>query len=630
MKIVRVTPIARGIPRESLTYFYREEIPSGALVSIPLRNKVRMALVIECKDAGTEKALIKKSDFALKKIHNVVHEHFFRTELIAAANIVSDYYASSTGAILSLFLPESIIKHIDNILPSRGTSPLKTNPEKGLLTGIDEERFSYYKTLIRSEFAAKHSLLFILPTVQDVNRFKKELERGIEKYSHSLHSYKKPTEIKTTWNFLMEESHPVVIFATPKFMAIPRADISTIVVERENTPSYKLSTRPYVDSRHFAELYATEMKARFIRGDVVPSIETMYRAAEGELVELSSSKSRMNLKAKASIINMRESKLGPKRTFSTLSKELEQSIRKTQEENSHMAILAFRRGIAPQTVCGDCGAIVLCLHCSAPVVLHKSKTEAGKNLFVCHRCSAVRPTEERCRTCTSWKLVPLGVGIERVFDEIHEKFPALKLFRMDADSVKNQKQGEAMRKEFLETPGSIIVGTEIMLSFLDEPIERGAVASIDSLFVIPDYRINERIFSLLTRLRLLTKETLLIQTRNPEELILKYAVEADISSYYKKEITERKALLFPPFARFIKITLLGNLASAVSELQKIQAGIGRPMDIFQGFGETVRGKHIVHGLIRLTPKEWPDKPLLDYLRNLPPSFRIEVDPASLL
>ena len=630
MRIIRVTPIAKGIPRESLTYFHREDIPLGALVSIPLRNKMRMALVIESKDADTEKAFIKKSDFALKKIRDVVHEHFFRPELIAAAKIASDYYASSTGAILSLVLPESIIKHIDKIFPFQGAGVGKTNPEKCLLSGIDEERFSYYKTLIRSEFAAKHSLLFILPTVQDVNRFKKELERGVEKYSHALHSYKKPTEIKTTWSFLMEEPHPVVIFATPKFMAIPRADISTIIIERENTPSYKSAARPYVDARHLAELYATQIKARFIRGDVVASIETMFRAQEGEIIELSSSKGRLHPKSKALILNMKQSVLGPKRTFSTLSKELELMIRETQEKNNRMAILAFRRGIAPQTVCGDCGAIVLCLRCSAPVVLHKSKTETGKNVFLCHRCSAIRPTEERCRTCTSWKLVPLGVGIERVYDEIHEKFPSLKIFRMDSDSVKNQKQGLALRKEFLETPGSVLLGTEIMLSLIDGPIERTAIASIDSLFAIPDYRINERIFSLLTRLRLLTKETPLIQTRNPDEPILKHAVEADVSGYYKKEIEQRKLFMYPPFARFIKITLLGSIAAAEAELHKIQAGIGRPMDIFRGFGETVRGKHIVHGLIRLAPKEWPDKTLLDYLRNLPPSFRIEVDPTSLL
>ncbi len=630
MKIIQVAPISKGISKEELSYFYRDDIAPGSLVTIPLRNKNRPALVIGSREATAEKASIKNSSFALKKIISVEHEHFFLPEFISTAKNMADYYAGTVGSVLSLFVPESIFEHAEKLETHPPNPAGKGTMEKCILHAEDENRFSYYKTLIREQFAKKNSLLFLVPTIQSLSFIKKHLERGIEEYCFALHSYKKVKDIVSTWNDLLHEKHPIVLFATPKFMSVPRADFKTIVIEQESASSYKLTSRPYVDARVFAESYAAALGARSIRADLVPSLETKWHAEEGDLLELLPSLARLHPKSKASIIDMRNSPMTPKRGFNVLSKELEKLIQKTRTESAHLAILTARRGIAPSTVCGDCGSTVSCLECSAPVVLHKSKDKPNSTIFLCHRCGRSRPTEERCRVCTSWKLVPLGIGVDRVVSEIKEKFPTTTLFVMDRDSVKNQKQASAVASQFLSTPGGVLVGTELFLNFLEEQVEGSAVASIDSLFAIPDYRINEKIFSLLLRLRMHTKQELLVQTRNPDETVLLSAVNGNFSSYYKKEIEERQRFGYPPFARFIKLTVQGERTKAENELAKIKQVLPYPMDIFPAFTEMVKGKHVVHGLIRLKPKEWPDKKLLLFLKSLPPAVRVEVDPESVL
>src|SRR5690606_4413135 len=85
-----------------------------------------------------------------------------------------------------------------------------------------------------------------------------------------------------------------------------------------------------------------------------------------------------------------------------------------------------RRGLYPQTVCRDCGNEHICLNCGSSLVLHEKKrvgTGKEKNdktperFFLCHRCGEKEGANVVCRNCSSWRLVPLGIGIERVFEE---------------------------------------------------------------------------------------------------------------------------------------------------------------------------------------------------------------------
>ena len=67
MKLVHVIPISKGIQRDKLSYFSAQDIPDGALVSVPLRNRTVFAIVVNSEEAKDVKAKLKSSDFAMKK-----------------------------------------------------------------------------------------------------------------------------------------------------------------------------------------------------------------------------------------------------------------------------------------------------------------------------------------------------------------------------------------------------------------------------------------------------------------------------------------------------------------------------------------------------------------------------------
>jgi primosomal protein N' (replication factor Y) len=326
---------------------------------------------------------------------------------------------------------------------------------------------------------------------------------------------------------------------------------------------------------------------------------------------------------------MRQYKSSEK-NFRIISPELEEVIRRNREENTHLFILAVRRGLSSATVCDDCETIVTCRNCSAPVVLHTSK-ETGKNFFMCHKCGERRSAIETCINCESWRLTPLGVGIDRVAEEIGIKFPGAEVIQIDSDTTKTPAQVALAMEMFRSKPGTILLGTEMAMLHLRDKVEHVAVASLDSLFALPDFRIQEKAMYTLVRLRNLATRSIIVQTRRPEEQVFEFGLKGNLSDFYRSTLNERQQFSYPPFSVLIKITLEGNKDDIAEEMAGVQEQL-RPheIDIFPAFTSTVRGKSVIHGLIKINRNLWPDRELMEKLRTLPPSVKIKVQAESLL
>jgi primosomal protein N' len=320
--------------------------------------------------------------------------------------------------------------------------------------------------------------------------------------------------------------------------------------------------------------------------------------------------------------------------FRVISKQLESLIQFNREENAHLFILTVRRGLSPMTVCSDCETIVVCKNCSAPVVLHAHPASGGeisKNFFMCHLCGERRSADETCAFCGSWRLVPLGIGIDRVCEEIKKRFPGTDLFKMDADSARNEHQIRDILEKFRSKPGSILIGTELALQHLSDRMEHIAVASLDTLFSLPDFRIQERIMHTLIRLRAQAARTFLVQTRRPAEKVFEFGLKGNLSDFYKAAIRERKQFMYPPFFVLIKLTIEGKKDEIARSMAQIQKSLApNEVDVFPAFTSTVRGRSVIHGLIRVAAHAWPDPELAAKLRALPPGVSVKIDPESLL
>jgi primosomal protein N' (replication factor Y) len=662
MKIVTVIPLSRGVFKEQLSYFTSSHVSLGSLISVPLRTQTVQGLVVKIEDAKDLKTRLKSASFSMKKIEKVHEMPLFSQELVEAAEKTADYFATTTADVIEALIPKCVLEAYGNgeikQEPREKTEEKadevveETDDEKKgvhmdtnkdvksehcIFQSDDEERFATYKSFIRGSFAKKESVFFCMPSVQRIESVYNHLEKGIAPYTFVLHGKLNRKEVVQTWNNILASKRPVLIIATGNFLAIPRDDIGTVILDFENSSGYKMIKRPLIDYRTFAEIYTQKTKTKLIFGDTFLRVETLMREQQKDLTQFAPPKFRMLEQARQSLVDMkkegtkegaREGSVEDKKTFVVISKKLDSLIEHNKSHNEHLFIVTSRKGLYPVTTCGDCGTLVMCDQCSSPMSLHKTN---GKPVFVCHKCGNRKLSSMLCGNCGSWKLTPLGIGTQLIESEILEGHEGVAVFRLDGDTATTNKKAKSIAAEFLNTPGSVLIGTEMALPYIEQQIENVAVASIDSLFALPDFRGNERIFNFLLRLYSKARNNFLIQTRNPDSMLFTYIAKGNLLDFYRAEIAERKELNYPPFKTFIKISRAGEKAHVIDEMKKLSEKLGGYEAImFPAFTQEVKGSYRMHMLIKLDKNAWVDKELLAILRGLPPAFGINIDPENLL
>lgn len=644
MNIITVIPLVRSKGARTLSYFTASEVPLGAVVSIPLRSKTVHAIVTESKPAEDLKAEIRRASYEIRKLGRIKAGAFFSSAFMDSCTVLADFYATTVGAIVSALVPEVILENAHRIAPPLPIQPsmLRGAPapdETYAVQGDYTDRLSSWRSLIRQDFARKKSLAIYCPTIEDARQVFAALEKGIEGYIFLLHGSLTKKKVIDTWTEIAETRHPVVVIATASFSVLPRGDIESIIVERENGRGWISMRAPYLDARHALETIGRREHRSVFLSDTLLRAETLERVAQHDISEGTPFKWRSVSTAKDELVDMRRA-LRSKKTgatedsdkpeFRVISVELEKLIRKSHEESTNLFILTSRRGTSPITICDDCDTIVTCRQCSTPVVLYTSK-ESGRNFFMCHACGERRSATDICVVCGGHRLTPLGIGIDRVVEEIQDKFPGIDVWKIDADTTKTEAQIAEVMEKFRAKPGSILVGTEAALNHLSGTVDHAAVVSLDSLFALPDFRMQERLMYTLIRLRAAATRSLLIQTRRAEEKVFEYGAKGNLSDFYHSVLAERKRFEYPPFALLIKITLEGKKDVIARQMGELQAlFIPHEIDVFPAFTATVRGAHIIHGLIKIPPKDWPDPEVVRKLRSLPPNVCVKINPESLL
>ena len=634
MKVIRVIPIAKGIGRETLSYFTGAEVTIGNIVKVPLRNRIISGLIVAIENAEDLKASIKTLDYEIRRVEKVHAEAGLPESFIATCAKTAEISFTTTGAILSAMTPAflldgSVVKKLSRIHEMHAGKDVIC--EKLSIQADDEERFSHYKSLIREDFAKKRSVFLCVPSIQDIETVREALEKGIEQYTYTLTSQTDGLKLKKVWKEIAQNSHSLLLIGTPHFLPVFRDDIGTIIIERENAKGYYLRERPYSDTRLFTEIFAEKLGARLIVGDALLRTETIWRTKTNEFHEYAPLKFRSLSTATIHKIDMRAYSEAGGKKFSVLSEESHTLISDTKAKSEHCFVFCARRGLSPSTVCSDCGTTVACTTCGAPTVLHgKTGKDVGtQNFFMCHRCGEKRSAREVCVYCGGWRLKPLGIGIDSVEVEIKKQHPDATIFTLDKDRVKTHEQAKQIVRAFEHTPGSILLGTEMALPYLTFKIESSIIASLDSFFSIPDFRIGERIMQILIKLRSVTADQFLLQTRNPDAKLLDYGLKGNLIDFYKDEISEREQFLYPPFRTLIKLTLEGTrdrVSNLIAEAKQLFAPY--TPDVFPAFLSMRKGQVAMNMLIKTDPKNPIPTDLL--INSLSPEWNVSVNPESLL
>lgn len=334
----------------------------------------------------------------------------------------------------------------------------------------------------------------------------------------------------------------------------PFARLGLVIMDEEHESSYKQEERPNYHARNVAVERCRHARAVLILGSATPDIETYQKALQGEYTHL-----RMTKRANGSelprveIADMRLEL--QQRNFSVLSRALKQALVNTAADGEQAIVLLNRRGYSTFVMCRDCGASIVCPHCSVAMVYHSSNEDMR-----CHYCGNTMPVPAECPACHSKRIKFFGTGTQKAEQEIMA-LPEVRVLRMDQDSTMAKFAHAEILSRFAGGERNVLIGTQMVAKGHDIPnVTMVGVLSADSMLNLPDFRASERTFSLLTQAagragRGSRQGHVIFQAYDADNQIIRLAARQDYDAFAVQELADRKELFYPPFAQMLKLTV---------------------------------------------------------------------------
>lgn len=631
MYVVIVMPIARGVFKEHLSFFSKKVLEPGMVVDVSIRNKKTPALVLSSHDAREEKSELRSKSYSLKKIEPKKVRRIFSKDTVEALQNVAQYHAAQDGTALAHFSPSAILSSDAAIKETKEGEELPDLAADCVALQAEyEERMSTYRNTTREVFAKGESVILLAPTIAEAEQLYKELSRGIEEQTVLLTSALTKKGVVTAWNRAVTDPEPLLLIMTHSFLTIPRENVSTFFIERESARSYVGREGARFDTRIAVEALATKRGARAVFGDFPLRTETHARVRSNDMEEFGRLQRTVRSGAQARIIDARtkEEDTPKKKKFSPITAPVQTLLETETGRGSRVFVYAARRGIAPLTVCNDCGTPVTDPATGAPMTLHK--TEQG-NVFISFHSGAIIPSHTSCRACGGWNLISLGIGAERVFDEIKKTVPDTPLFMLTTETAGTHAKAKKLMKQFFGTKGAILVGTDRALPYLYEPVEYTVAASIDSILSSSAWRAHTHALHTLFYLQSRTLETTFVQTRLPDAPVIRTFASGNPTDFIDQELSERKKFGYPPFVTFIGLTWNGTERAVTKAAETIKETL-KDWELVGPLPPraTSKNRYVGKAVIRLEKDVWPNDRLVAALKTLPPDISITVDPDDIV
>lgn len=368
-----------------------------------------------------------------------------------------------------------------------------------------------------------------------------------------LHSAFTDTERVEQWRRIRSGAARVVV-GTRSGVFAPVQNLGLIIVDEEHDQSYKQEEVPRYNGRDVAIVRARGANAVVVVGSATPSLETRYNV-ERMKYKLLEMPERIESRPmpQVELIDMRTEFL-ESRKHATFSRRLVEAVQERLASGEQTMLLLNRRGFSSFVACRACGEKIQCQNCAVTLTYHRRDRR-----LLCHYCNYAEKVPETCPKCQSEYLHFLGVGSERVEDELHQAFPKARVARLDRDTASSKRHFESILQGFREGNYDILVGTQMIAKGHDIPnVTLVGIVSADIGLGMPDFRAAERTFQLLTQAagragRGALRGRVLIQTINPEHYAVRFASLQDYGLFYEKELQFRKLMRYPPFSALANV-----------------------------------------------------------------------------
>lgn len=440
---------------------------------------------------------------------------------------------------------------VDEVLANTGYFPY-------LLFGVTGSgKTEVYMELIEDALNKGKTSIVLVPeislTPQMVLRFQKRFGDNIA----AIHSALSDGEKYDEWRRIVSGEAKIVIGARSAIFA-PLNNIGMIIIDEEHSDSYKQDdSNPRYNAKDIALLRGKYHNCPVIMGSATPSLEVFARAKKGvfKLLELPN---RINGKSlpHINIVDMNEMISKTKGHFSPV---LLEAISARLLKNEQIILLLNRRGYSSFVTCKNCGYTFKCPNCDITLTYHKSS-----RTLRCHYCGYGTKVYDTCPECHEKSINDLGVGTEKVEEELNKLFPESRILRMDFDTTSRKGMHEKMIKAFKNHEYDILLGTQIVSKGLDfDNVTLVGVINADTSLNIPDFRSSETTFSLLAQVagragRSDKEGEVIIQTFNPEHYAIQYTKKHDYLGFYNREMSIRRELKYPPYYYICYVKISGK------------------------------------------------------------------------
>ncbi len=352
----------------------------------------------------------------------------------------------------------------------------------------------------------------------------------------------------------------------------PFKNVGIIIVDEEHDPSYKQEEKLKYHARDVAVVRAKQAEATLLLGSATPALESFYNVEKGKF-RLLNLPERIEGKplARVEVVDI-------KKEVGLLSEKLKTSLQKNIEDRKQSLLFLNRRGFANFILCPECGHTFKCPNCSVTLTHHLRDRS-----LQCHYCDYRIPAPGDCPKCQGHRLQGMGIGTERLEQEIKSLFPEIQVARMDRDTTSRRRSHLQILKRLESGSIDILIGTQMIVKGHDFPnVTFVGVVSADTSLHFPDFRSSERTFQLLTQVagragRGEVFGEVVIQTFNPDHYCILRARDQDYIGFYREEIQFRKALEYPPFSRFINFRLVGNSDKRTKGMAEEMGRIGQSL-----------------------------------------------------
>ncbi|TAN59506.1 primosomal protein N' [bacterium] len=332
-----------------------------------------------------------------------------------------------------------------------------------------------------------------------------------------------------------------ILIGTRPAVFTPMCNLGLIIIEEEDGYGYKEEQAPYYHAREVALMRAQLGEHKVILAGRTPTLESYY-AIKTKKMRYIGPEAGEDEKSEIKIVDMRQYGFSRKGARPIISPALGDRIQKALTAGKKIIIFVNRKGFAASAYCPKCGLVLTCEKCSRGLAFYSEEKK-----LVCNLCGLTKPLPSACPQCGARYIKHKGFGIERIKSQLHLSYPQAKICRIDKEH------------DTLPPDAQIILATEMIFHREQVPAaDVVAAIDLDKALQIVNYRGNEKLYSLVHRLKTIVRDELLIQTAMPEHYQQKEFIHFNIQKLFDAELRERKALSLPPFAHLAAVSLRGK------------------------------------------------------------------------